>query len=268
MAALPRTWLVRSELVRKVFGLKLRWDEGSLLIGAPGGYTLVYPCPAGPGRYETAWNMVALWMSVAVLDEYEARAFLGEGMRVVDVGAHAGTFTVLASKLVGSTGRVIAVEPVAENFEHLLRTIEASGLDNVTAVRAALGERSGRLSLFLAAQSGGHSAVKRRTGEAVEVEVTTLDELCRELGVEAVDFVKIDAEGYEPHVLRGGRETISRFRPAIVAAAYHLPEHVRLLPELIRQIAGNEAYEVKVCRAAAGLEVKCFAVPQAAGGHG
>jgi len=65
------------------------------------------------------------------------------GKTFVDAGANFGIYTMVASKLVGQSGRVIAFEPTAESFEVLRRNIALNGLTNVLAVQGALSDKAG-----------------------------------------------------------------------------------------------------------------------------
>jgi len=197
------------------------------------------------------------WRDVGVLDQYDATAVLQEGMTVLDVGANTGCFTLLASRLVGTAGRVVSLEPIGENYRCLEKTIEANGLTNATPLQVAVGDRDGELEITLAEDSGQHSAVLERSGERVLVPVRTLDSLVAELGLERVDFIKVDVEGMEPEVLHGARETIRRFRPHLAVGAYHLPEHRELLPHIVREI--DPDYHVEIKCMARGLEEEMFA---------
>jgi FkbM family methyltransferase len=203
--------------------------------------------------------LVSHWFSVTVLDSYDAHRFLTSGMTVLDVGANVGSFTLLASRLVGPTGRIIAVEPVPENWGCLAKFIDENHLGNVETAEIALGDQNGELLLDLGAKSGGHSAVLRRTGRYISVPQRTLDSLVEEFTIRDLGFMKIDVEGYEPEVLRGAEETIRRTRPIIAVSAYHLPEHQELLPSLISGI--TEDYSVYVRNLAPALELECWGVP-------
>jgi FkbM family methyltransferase len=162
---------------------------------------------------------------------------------------------------VGPAGRVIAVEPVAENQACLRRTIDANRLSNVTLVDAAAGEQDGVLTLSLSdGCPGAHSAVLQRGGPHREVPLTAIDSLVARLSLDRVDFMKVDVEGYEPQVIQGARRTLGRFRPTVVAATYHLPEHRALLPAVAAELLGD-GYRIQVRRAAPAVEPELFAVP-------
>jgi FkbM family methyltransferase len=199
-------------------------------------------------------------VEAVVLDSYEAAAFLQPGMIAADLGANIGPFSVLASRLVGPRGRILAVEPVHSNYHSLCRALHLNALSNVTPLELALGHQVGTVRLSLSPDPSGHSAVLPHGERFLEVPMTTLDNLCVQEDVGRLDFVKIDVEGFEPEVLRGGRESIVRFRPVISAAAYHLPEHRELLPAMIHEMVPD--YEIRVAAAAPGLEVHCLAVPR------
>jgi FkbM family methyltransferase len=146
-----------------------------------------------------------------------------EGSMCVDIGANLGYFTVLMSRLVGSTGRVVAFEPMPDTLNLLRKTIHANQLKNVTVEGAAVSSASGSLELL---SEMGHqlaktaSAIGYRLGGATQVQRTTvpairLDDYFRE-GDRLPDVVKIDVEGGELEVLEGARATLQRGHPVMV----------------------------------------------------
>jgi FkbM family methyltransferase len=240
----------------------LAGKEGHLRL--PGDMVLfAHPGEGGTAAMALREAFFCHWRNVALLDQYDARRTLKPGMVVLDLGANTGAFTILASRLVGADGLVVAVEPCRDNFGCLEKTAEASGLTNVRALRTAVGDRGGELRLSMSPSSGKHSAILSR-GKTYEVApLVTTDSVVGELGLERVDFIKVDVEGMEPEVLRGAAETIRRFRPRLAVSAYHLPEHATVLPQVLSEIAPG--YRVEVRALATGLELEMFAVPEEAG---
>ena len=260
---IPARLLVRAAPLRNLLGIRVQQGNSTVQVRVPPGDLLFAPIPARANDLPPLLRrvLVSNWLAVSVLDQYNAGAWLDEGMTAIDVGAHIGAFSLLASRLVGGTGRVIAVEPVPENALCLRKMVEANMLTNIKVVEKAAGDRSGVLSLSLSPDaSGHHSAVFERSDERIHVSACTIDELVEDLGLDAVDFLKIDAEGYEPNVLRGAQRTVERFRPVIAAAAYHLAAHREQLPRLIHDTVRD--YEIVVKRCSPGLELHCFAVPR------
>jgi FkbM family methyltransferase len=153
---------------------------------------------------------------------------LQPGMTVLDIGAHHGLYTLLASKRVGPEGRVLAFEPSPRERRRLLRHLRINGCSNVFVEPLALGDHSGEADLFLVegAQDWCNSLrppeVSERTS-TVRVEVQRLDEVLRALGIRRVDFVKLDVEGAELSFLHGASKMLeSVSRPAILAEVQDL----------------------------------------------
>jgi FkbM family methyltransferase len=147
------------------------------------------------------------------------RSWLRPGMTVIDVGAHAGYYTVLFSRLVGASGRVFAFEPHPANFELLSRNVRRRAAGNVHTCRAAVSDREAQADFWQAPLSLGHSLLPVKAGaERMRVQTVTLDAFCRREALEHVDLVKIDVEGAEPEVFDGMREICARSpRPAVLA---------------------------------------------------
>src|SRR6266851_2792132 len=101
--------------------------------------------------------------------------------------------------------RIIAIEPVPDNAECLRRNVQANSIENVEVVEAALGENHGTIRMT---SEGPWSSVGGR-GEPVNCRCIPLDEFADR----DVAFLKIDTEGYEPHVLAGARRLLAKSRP-------------------------------------------------------
>lgn len=148
--------------------------------------------------------------SIAVL-----KASLRPGMRVADIGANIGLFTVTASKMVGPTGEVYAFEPEPENFGLLVRNVALNGCKNVRCLQVAVAETTGMVDLYRDPLNlGNHSLCQRNVTKngpaAVTVRSRSLDSIIMEADPQArVDLVKVDVQGAEGKVLRGARRVLS-----------------------------------------------------------
>jgi FkbM family methyltransferase len=174
---------------------------------------------------------------------------VGPGSVCLDVGAAAGLYSFALSRLVGPSGHVHSIEPL--NFAHPAwrRVLGIKGLKNLSEYTIALDAepREGVMSVpfgrrvpvtgrsFLTGKSSGLGPnVEFVRHEEVPVAVDTMDALIARTGVTRLDFIKIDVEGGELHVLHGGDRTIKEFRPALLieiearhTARYHYgPEDI------------------------------------------
>jgi FkbM family methyltransferase len=150
------------------------------------------------------------------------RSWVRAGMTVLDVGANAGYFTLLAARSVGSLGRVIAVEPSPWVANILGAAIRANDLARrVILERVALGATTGDVTLEAPAP-GNHApslleAVRGRPTTVVSIERLD-DSLPRWAGDEGiVDVMKVDVEGYEPYLLEGGKTVLAAGRVRRIA---------------------------------------------------
>ncbi|MGI0013506.1 MAG: FkbM family methyltransferase, partial [Nitrososphaera sp.] len=120
------------------------------------------------------------------------REFLEPGATFIDIGANKGDFTVLAASIVGTSGRVIAIEPERNNFSWLCRSVEENAIANAECHQIGLGSDNYEGILHLSTVSGLHSllSLPGRVEEGVEiVDVRALDHF---IGNARVDAIKID----------------------------------------------------------------------------
>jgi len=143
------------------------------------------------------------------------------GWSFLDVGANAGYFSLLAAQAGGPTSRVVAVEPNPPIGALLAVNVAMNGLEGTIAVRhEACGAAPGSADLHVSgSENSGRSTL--RSGRldversVVAVPVTTVDGLCAELDVWP-DFVKVDAEGWEPEIARGMTTLLDEHPPRVV----------------------------------------------------
>ena len=124
----------------------------------------------------------------------------------LDVGANVGIHTVFASKFVK---KVISIEPSKEIFEHLLKTIELNNCDNITCHNIGLWDQDEtKLFCYLPKDSGNShfTITDYHKSNAENIEVKRLDSL----NIAHIDVVKMDVEGVEKFVLKGGEKCFNK----------------------------------------------------------
>jgi FkbM family methyltransferase len=151
----------------------------------------------------------------------------------LDVGAYFGWYALVVARE-RPNARVFAFEPVPASQARLEANRARNGLSNVRLVRAAVGAAPGQAELELPPAGNGGSARLAGGGaaERVRVPVTTLDAFAAAQGLARIDFVKIDVEGAELEVLRGGEEVLRRFHPLLL---------VELNPSALRERGAGPA---------------------------
>ena len=158
------------------------------------------------------------------------------GMTVIDIGANLGVYSLKLARRVGPLGRVFAYEPGSAPRALLRKSAELNRCDNLEVIAAALsdGEREGRLAGGSSSEYGslGGVGAGQDGGDGESVQVTTLDLEEPRRAWASPDFVKIDAEGEEERILRGGLTFFARHSPLVMfeynAAEPTVNESVRL----------------------------------------
>jgi FkbM family methyltransferase len=124
----------------------------------------------------------------------------------VDIGANVGLWSRdLAIKF----ARVIAIEPVVEFQECLRRNVP---MENIEVWPFALGTEDTTIDMIITEGNTGHSHINKDSVGSGKVEMKRLDSL----DFDRIDYMKIDCEGYEMQILKGGENTLRTHRPIIV----------------------------------------------------
>ncbi len=158
--------------------------------------------------------------------------FLQPGMTVLDLGAHHGLYTLLASKRVGSRGRVISFEPSPRERRALRVHLAVNRCRNVTTEGLALGDRNAEADFYVVEKwAAGCNSLRPPDVPAStslrRVRMMRLDDWLESHEIAKVDFIKLDVEGAELATLKGAAQLLERRpRPIILAEV----QDVRTLP--------------------------------------
>ena len=146
------------------------------------------------------------------------------GDRVIDIGASIGAYTKFLAGIVGPTGQVYGFEPNPPIYDYLSHNVRKLNLSNVELLSAALSDRKGTASIVIPTYRWGSECHYDATLEAkraspdcrrVDVTVNTLDSFFAD-DPRKIAFIKCDVNYHELACLRGGLQTLRRFKPAIL----------------------------------------------------
>jgi len=145
-----------------------------------------------------------------------------EGMVCLDIGSNIGYYALLESKKIGSSGKVIAIEPSPINFKYLQKNVELENANNIETYNFAAGSEDGRLKFLVSTKSNRSRTIPQdesvslsNNEKIIEVPVKKLDNLLDEIDTKQLDFLRMDVEGFENYVYEGVRNSIKKFKPMI-----------------------------------------------------
>jgi FkbM family methyltransferase len=188
-------WTSHPFIASTVFGMKMKGDAKDII------QQYIY--------YFGVWEPhITAWVSRR----------LAPGDTFVDVGANIGYYSLLASRLVGDTGTVVAIEASRRTFDDLLMNLELNGISNVRAVNAAASESEGTAKIYRGHEHNtGLSTTLERRGFDLECEVQAapLSAILKPKELQGARLVKIDVEGAEWSVVAGMGSLITGGRPDV-----------------------------------------------------
>jgi FkbM family methyltransferase len=212
------------------------WQWATLPMDSP--FTYVPTADAVLLAVDPSFRSIVTSVLLAEGDWFEAemefwRQQIQPGMTVIDVGANVGVYTFSASRQVGPSGRVLAVEPFSSCVRCLEETRRVNELNWVTVCAGAASDRPGTARLSLHSSSELNEVVREEAsdrasdqsqleqghpeqGNFEEIRCFTLNDLAAEHQLQRIDWLKIDAEGHETQVLAGSDRLLSQFAPGIL----------------------------------------------------
>lgn len=153
------------------------------------------------------------------------KSVIKQGQTVMDIGSHKAGYLTFMLKQVGDKGKVFAFEPQSHLYEYIKKCKSLFKWDNVTIEHLALSDLPGTVTLYTPIDEAGKVSTpgativehedKSRFGITEQVSAETLDAYCDRNHVEP-DFLKIDVEGNELRVFKGGLNTLKKYKPKII----------------------------------------------------
>jgi FkbM family methyltransferase len=142
---------------------------------------------------------------------------------ILDVGANIGCTAILFGELAKS---VYAFEPSPTTFAFLEKNVMNSGLRNIYPLNMGLGSQTGETTLTYSQKNRSGGFVSNQTqasaGHVTEkIIIRKMDEALKPYNLKNVDFIKIDVEGFEGHVIKGGENTLTTHKPVVVLELNH-----------------------------------------------
>jgi len=162
---------------------------------------------------------------------------LKKGDVFIDIGAHIGYYTILASKEVGEEGKVVAFEPFIANFNRLVKNIKLNQCKNVISECFAISNRRAYVKLFSGVDTFTYSLVRNRKPSLYSfVPSISLDKYVLSKRIEP-KVIKIDVEGGELDVIESGMKVIRIYKPILVVEFHPIILNQKFSKEL-RKILG------------------------------
>jgi len=174
--------------------------------------------------------------------------YLKKDMVCIDIGANIGYYTTLYSSIVGPDGIVVAIEPSPLNYAYLQNNLKMQNTSNFITFNCACGENKGKVDFQIDSKANkcfvlNENEQPKPTTKVITVPIRTLDDIVNEIKLKKIDFLKIDVEGYEWNVIRGGWDTIMKFKPTLQIEIHHKRLGSAITKKLLTQLK-EEGYHV------------------------
>lgn len=159
----------------------------------------------------------SIWENESIIKFYDLVKLSGNNkINIVDVGAQSGLYTLFAKWL--PNAQFYSYEPFKLTFDILLDNIKLNNITNVNAYNCALSDKIGIAELNVCKSHNGLHTLgdNLRFDDSVKVNVNTdtLDHIFYDNDI-PVHYIKIDTEGHEYFILKGGLKTIAKYKPII-----------------------------------------------------
>ena len=177
----------------------------------------------------------------------QIKKYLSNGGVFIDIGANIGYHSLFVAKLLGEKIRVHSFEPQHEIYEQFLESIQKNELMNITVYNKALSDHQGDETLYIREEnSGGSTLIPVSQMEDFQIEsclnvsLVTLDSF-KEI-FDEVTLIKIDVEGYEYEVFKGGEKLLDTYHPVIImefSPVFYVQDYDKKPEELMQFLTGK-----------------------------
>lgn len=194
----------KNEKIRKEYYQAFEKGE-KIVTGSFGGINVKYEAFSPKNYWHLSIGRDEDDFAITLFNEY-----ISDGMVILDIGGHAGMYTVPFAIAVGNTGKVYVVEPEKQGFETIQRNIQLNELGNVIPLNMAVSNEKSIVEFYIRPDKDTHSLFQETTAPSplgiqnvIQIKTSTIDDMVKDNIIEQPDFVKIDTEGAELKILDG-----------------------------------------------------------------
>ena len=187
--------------------------------------------------------------------EEELKAEIAQHLKANDIffdrGANIGLISLFVHKFFPQV-QIHSFEPADVTFHCLGRTLELNNISNINLIKKGIGDRNGLAQFFIDPLSnGGSSLVRDHYGKPIEIDLITMDQYI-ESTQQIPSLIKVDVEGAEEYVLKGGAISIQKYRPIMIIEA----DNQKLLENLELWVKSFEGYNFRPVGSRSLSEIK------------
>lgn len=185
------------------------------------------------------------------------KKIIQKGFVVIDAGANIGLTTIFAAKLSGKKGKIYAFEPMKTTYEILCYNIKLNKLKNITTINCGLSDFEGKAEIFsnLHINRGAASLYNNEKDNGIIIDISTLDNVVTKYEISKIDFIKIDIEGSEYPMLKGGKNFFMGEKRPIICLEFSRDVISNYNPELIYEFL-KENCKYRIFKQLEGKESK------------
>ncbi|MFA7625660.1 MAG: FkbM family methyltransferase [Candidatus Kapaibacterium sp.] len=183
-------------------------------------------------------------------NEYFVHYDLQKGDVVIDAGANIGGFTLQASRKVGDSGRIYAIEPNEDNRRTLQKNLKLNNINNCIILTEALWSEKCTKKFFISHRPGEHTLINydgdshfHKQGE-ITINCEKLDDLLIKYNIENIKYLKMDIEGAEIEAIKGAGNLLETQSPYLHIEALHEVNGKPAYLEVIKSIE-RHGYKLK-----------------------
>lgn len=160
---------------------------------------------------------------------------------VIDLGANVGKYALLACKKVGNEGLVFAIEPDPDCVRIIEKNKNLNKFKNLVILDAAVGDKDTQVEFYQSFDGARHSTtwIPPHEAKTIKVEQITLDSLMKKYNIKEIDWCKIDAEGAEYEILKGGKEALNYIKNIL------LEVHTKVLENQCNALLQQHGFQMK-----------------------
>ena len=145
-------------------------------------------------------------------------------MTIIDIGGNIGLFSLTASATMDDSGKIYAFEPAEEVFNDFQKNIELNNFKNIQLIKKGVADKSGEIS-FNICEDNAYNSINltpmNKIVRKITIKTVSLDDFCAKEEIKKIDIIKIDTEGAEFMVLKGGEKTLTKEDAPILIMEYN-----------------------------------------------